>query len=160
MKHTMVQHDERSGNIGPLYTLTETTLRRQSKGVVGSGIDESFPVASIDGFYAVAYDIKSLTGVVKSQPDQFLFSWRTPDGKRRTEVWMVAVRTASFQQFLAELARLRPEADLRKLPINEAHKRLGKTSLTKVAVLTVAAVLVLSCLGIPAVIALVAALGK
>lgn len=146
-------HDERTPTgLGQIITLTATELSRESKGALGGGLQVRIPVQSLRGFYAVAYQHVSLTGASRPGPSQFLVSWTGPDGAQKNDTWMVDVSAPTFRKLLEGLAQLKPDANLLGLPIDEAHRRLGTTSLQKTQRVTIIVVLavvlgLLLCLG-------------
>ncbi|MGE0789084.1 MAG: hypothetical protein AB7S26_25650 [Sandaracinaceae bacterium] len=135
-------HDERTPQgIGQVITLTPEVLRRESKGLLGGGLSVTVPVPALKGFYAISYRYRSLMGGDRGAgPSQFLLSWQDPDGTPRRDTWMVDVGAPSFQTLLAALDQLRPDASLLSLPVEEAHGRLGATSLAKTQSMTVVVV--------------------
>ncbi len=136
-------HDERTPTgLGQIITLTPTELRRESKGALGGGLQVIIPVQALRGFYSVAYQYVSVTGSSRGAgPSQFLVSWTGADGVVKSDTWMVDVSAPTFRKLLEGLATLKPDANLLGLPSDEAHRRLGKTSLKKVQSMTIAIVL-------------------
>lgn len=132
-----VVHDERFGELGPVYTLSPEWLLMESRGALGGGLRKAIPVASIVGFYTVVYQFQgALTGRDMGASEQFLIAWR--DGqKTNRETWIVNVNAPSFRQLLDALAALRPDASLLGLPSSEAHSRLGMTRMTSTALIVV-----------------------
>ncbi len=146
--------DQRSPQgFGPCVTLFADRLILESRGVLGGGLRDEIPLGAIQGFYAVTYQYKSVTGGDVGQAfDQFLVAWVQPSGKRRVTKWMIDTTSATFQALLQELARLRPDASLLHLPSNQAHKALGVRSLKQIQTLTVVVVLLGTLLAVVVVI--------
>jgi hypothetical protein len=146
--------DQRSPQgFGPCVTLLADRLILESRGALGGGLRDDIPLAAIQGFYAVTYQHKDLTGGDVGQSfDQFLVAWMQPSGKRRVTKWMIDTRSPPFQALLQELARIRPDASLLHLPSNQAHKALGVRSLQQIQVLVVVVVLLGTLLAVALVI--------
>ncbi|APR80410.1 Hypothetical protein A7982_05757 [Minicystis rosea] len=149
-----IVHSERHGDFGPVYTLTPESLVMESKAPLGS-LRKAIPVASIVGFYTVVYQFQgALTGRDMGRSEQFLLAWR--EGERiNRETWIVNVAAPSFRTLLEALARLRPDASLLGLPSQEAHRRLGMTSMARTAMIVAGVIIVVVLLVVIAVIALV-----
>ena len=128
----------------------------ESKAPLGS-VRKAIPVASIVGFYTIVYQFQgALTGRDMGASEQFLIAWR--EGERiNRETWIANVAAPSFRTLLDALVQLRPDASLLGLPSEEAHRRLGMTSMARTAMIVAGVIVgVVMLIVVIAVIALVA----
>lgn len=137
-----------------VYTLSADALTVELPGPqVGKSLHEArIPVAAIDGFWvkgatrwvggsptgaAKAVALNAMNDVANMQQGQLLVAY-TEGGKRRSKRFvMVEANAPAFQALVTELARLRPQADLRGRSEAEALKRLGMWSKEKTALVAV-----------------------
>jgi hypothetical protein len=87
----------------------------------------AIPLPALEGFTLVPREGPRATGRAASwTPDaELVVGWRRPDGKQASARLPVPAEALQVQLFLTRLAQLRPEADLRGLPLPEALARLG-----------------------------------
>lgn len=123
-----------------VYTLTPESFSVHLPGLqLGKCLHEAeIPVGAITGFYTraplrLAGGLKgaatdALNDVARVNQGELWLGW-TVNGKRKCKAFqMVDAADSGFTSLVTELARLRPNADLRALPPNEAKRRLGMMS--------------------------------
>ncbi|MEJ7734607.1 MAG: hypothetical protein WKG00_36105 [Polyangiaceae bacterium] len=138
------------------YQLWPDRLEVTLPGVqLGKSLHEAtIPVADIEGFY-VKGPVRYVGGpraaalnagtAAMGMAGQLLLAWR-PGGKRKRRGFtMLDVRSQEFASLVLQLAALRPDADLRRLPEAEAKKRLGMWSDKAISLAFIAGVLVFVC---------------
>lgn len=147
-----------------LYTLSTETFGVALPGPqLGKGLHEvAIPIAHIDGFYVkqpiMLGGVKgaaanAMARAARTGSGELLVSWRA-DGKSRSKRFvMVDIGDPCFRALVDALARLRPEADHRGLPHDQALAKLGMWSPQKISLVAIAAVL-LFCVAVSAVVAL------
>ncbi len=126
------------------YTLSPEALVVELPGPqVGKSMHEArVPVAAIRGFTVagpVVYRGAGPTSALQAAAlntgnnvmgvgGQLIVAWSEGERIKRRAWTMVNVNDPQFATLLAELARLRPDADLRALPLADAKARMGMWS--------------------------------
>ncbi|MEO8706771.1 MAG: hypothetical protein ABI867_42485, partial [Kofleriaceae bacterium] len=69
-----------------------------------------------------------LARLAQANGGKLVVAWRDGERTRRRTYHMVNINDPAFATLVAELARRRPDADLRRLPVTEARARIGMWS--------------------------------
>jgi hypothetical protein len=138
------------------YVLDDASLNVTLPGAqLGKRLVEGrVPLAAVTGFF-VEQPIRfagvkgraagGLASAAKANGGKLVVAWREGGRTRRRTYHMVNVSDPDFGTLIAELARRRPDADLRRLPVIAARARIGMWSdqkRTLVAMAVLIAVLV------------------
>jgi hypothetical protein len=114
------------------------------------------PVAAITGFFVVrpfryagakAQVAGAVVKAARANGGELVVGWRDGERSRSRSYSMVDVGDPGFEALVGELARLRPDADLRKLPIADARARLGMWSDRKKSLVAIAVIVAVLIVG-------------
>jgi hypothetical protein len=136
------------------YTLDADALSCTLPGrQLGKRLTEGrIPLAAIRGFLVedpprartqrarTAYALATAAGALGGT---LVVSWQDGGRLRRRTYHMVNVADPAFRALVAELARRRPDADLRRLPVAEAKQQLGMWSDRKTTLVAIAGLVIL-----------------